>query len=231
MDKKYAEYLLDNTKKNYNLTAEEFSRTRWNIRIEFNVFRGYINSGDKILDVVCGNGRFLKLLRSENIDYIGVDASEKLIKIAKQKYPRNKFLVANALKLPFSKDSFDKVFLIAVLHNVPSEKFRLQILKEIKRVLKPGGLLILTVWHIWRKEAIALILKYLFLKLVGKSKLDIKDVFKPWGERKINRYYHFFTKREICNLAKKAGFEIMKTGAAKNEKGKRLNIYLIARKP
>ncbi len=231
MDKKYAEYLLKETRAGYNLIAEEFSRTRWNIWAEFSVFRDYIKNGDKVLDIGCGNGRLLGLLKGIEVEYIGIDNSEKLIETAREKHPQEKFLVASALKLPFPENSFGKIFLIAVLHNIPSEEFRLKILEEIKRVLKPGGVLILTVWDVWRKEAIILILKYLLLKLIGKSKLDFKDVFKSWGKEKINRYYHFFTKKELKNLAKKTGFKIKRVGVAKNETGKRSNIYLIAEKP
>lgn len=229
MQKEYADYLHNKTKEDYNLIAEDFSRTRWNIWAEFNVFRDYVKDGDKVLDVGCGNGRFLELLKGKNIDYIGIDYSEKLIDIAKNRYPDKKFLVADALNIPFPSNYFDKVFLIAVLHNIPSEEHRLKILQEIKKVLKPKGTLILTVWDIWRKESLVLVLKYLLLKLIGKSQLDFKDIFLPWG-KKANRYYHYFTKNEIIKLVKKCGLVTIKSGVAKNETGKRSNIFLILEK-
>ena len=229
MKKDYAEYLLKKTKEDYNLIAEDFSRTRWNIWAEFSIFRDYVKEGDEILDIGCGNGRLLELLKGKNIEYIGVDNSERLIDIAKRRYPTKKFLVADTLNLPFPNDYFDKIFLIAVLHNIPSKELRFKTLQEARRVLKPEGLLILTVWDIWRKETMILILKHFFLKLIGKSQLDFKDVFVPWG-KKARRYYHYFTERELINLVKKEGFKIKKFGVVKNETGKRSNIYLIAQK-
>jgi len=229
MKKEYAEYLLKKTKEDYSLIAEDFSRTRWNIWAEFSIFRDYVERGDEILDIGCGNGRLLELLKGKIIGYVGVDSSEELIKIAKRRYPAKKFLVADALNLPFPNNYFDKVFLIAVLHNIPSKELRSKALEEARRVLKPEGLLILTVWDIWRKEAIILILEQLFLKLIGESQLDFKDVFVPWG-KKVKRYYHYFTKRELIDLVKKEKFKIKKFGVAKNETGKRSNIYLIAEK-
>jgi len=229
MEKEYAEYLLKKTKEDYNLIAEDFSRTRWNIWSEFSIFRNFVREGDKILDVGCGNGRLLELLKDEKINYTGVDLSEKLIEIAQKRYPQNNFLVADNLNLPFSDNNFDKVFSIAVLHTIPSQNLRKKAIFEIKRVLKEGGLLITTVWDIWRKDSLPLLLRYSFLKLIGKSKLDFGDAFVPWSG-KTERFYHFFTKKELQSLVEIAGFNIIKKGVVKNETGKRSNIYLIAEK-
>lgn len=229
MKKEYAEYLLRKTKEDYNSIAEDFSRTRWNIWDEFNIFINYIKEGDSVLDVGCGNGRLLELLEDKHINYLGIDISEKLIELAKKKYPQNNFLVADNLNLPFPNNNFDKVFSIAVLHTIPSEELRKKALLELKRVLKPGGLLVLTVWDIWRKDTFLLLLKYYFSKLIGKSKLDFRDAFIPWAH-KTKRYYHFFTKKELQYLVEKSGLKIIKKGIARNETGKRSNIYLIAEK-
>jgi len=229
MDREYAKYLLEKTRQDYNLIAEDFSRTRWNIWAEFNIFKEYVKDGDKILDVGCGNGRLLELFKDKDINYTGVDASEKLVDLARKKYPDNNFMVADNLNLPFPDDNFDKVFSVAVLHTIPSEELRKKAISELKRVLKPGGLLIATVWDMWRKDTFPKLLKYSFLKLIGKSKLDFGDAFVPWAD-KAERYYHFFTKKELQSLAEESGLSIIKKGIAKNETGKRSNIYLIAKK-
>ena len=229
MDLEYAKYLLEKTKEDYNLIAEDFSRTRSVVWEELKLLKEYILEKDRILDLGCGNGRLLQILEGKNIEYFGIDNSEELIKIARGKYPDRNFQVADILILPFSDNFFDKVYSIAVLHHIPSEEFRLQVLNEIRRVLKPGGLLILTVWDFWRKEALALIFKYFFFKLIGKSKLDFRDIFLPWGN-KTERYYHYFTKKELLRLMERVGFIIKKIGVAKNETGKRSNVYLVAQK-
>ncbi len=228
MDKEYAKYLMDKTRQDYNLIAEDFSRTRWNIWSEFIIFRDFIKDGDKVLDAGCGNGRLLGLLKDKKIDYTGIDISDKLVEMAKNKYPQNNFLVADNLNLPFPDNNFDKVFSIAVLHTIPSKELREKVLLEIKRVLRPGGLSVLTVWDIWRKDTFPMLLKDTFLKLLGISKLDFGDALIPWAE-KTNRYYHFFTKNELYSLVEKIGFKIIKKGVAKSETGKRSNIYTVAR--
>lgn len=234
MEREYAQYLLEKTKKDYNLIAQDYARTRAFVSEDIKKLADYVLSGEKVLDSGCANGRLFEVLREKNVDYFGIDISEKLIEIAKRKYPEAKFQVADALNLPFPSDFFDKVYSISVLHNIPSHEFQLQYLKETRRVLKPGGLLILRVWDFWkRKEGWKLLLKYTFLKLIGKSKLDFFDVFVPWKDSKgnilVERYFHCFTKRELENLVKEAGFKIKESWRA--GKDPRTNIYLITQKP
>jgi ubiquinone/menaquinone biosynthesis C-methylase UbiE len=106
----------------------------------------------------------------------------------------------------------------------------MQALREMKRVLKPKGLLVLTVWRFHRLKELVSLLEYTIFKIIGKTKLDLKDVFVPWGE-KTERYYHYFFQEELEYLLIKAGFKIIKSGVAKNKRGNRQNIYMVAEKP
>jgi len=231
MDKDYAQYLLAKTKKDYNLIAEDFSSSRYSIWPELNIFGKYIENGDRVLDLGCGNGRLVELLKDKNIDYLGVDNSEKLIEIAKAKYPNVRFQLADALNIPFSDNYFDKIFSIAVLHHISSDELRCKFIQEAKRVLRPGGVLIITVWDLWRRSAfIKLIIKFTLFKILGKSKIDFKDIFVPW-QKKIDRYIHCFTKSELKGLLKKSGFKIIEAGIFKRKETKNYNIYLVAQKP
>lgn len=194
----------------------------------------YVQAGEKILDLGCGNGRLFAMLKEKNIEYLGVDSSDKMINIAREKHgPAGaKFLTVEALELPFPESYFQKIFSVAVLHHIPSEEFRLKFLSEIKRVLKPRGLLILTVWNL--RKNYWLLFKYTILKFIGKSKLDSGDVLWPWknseGKTVIERYIHCFARRELEKLAEKAGFKIEEAGFLDRGKSKKANIYLIAEK-
>jgi len=234
MDKSYAEYLLVKTRNDYNQIAKEFSSSRAFLWEELNPLARYVQDGDKVLDLGCGNGRLFSALKDKNVEYLGVDSSDRLIEIARKRYKENnaKFLVVEALELPFPENHFNNVFSIAVLHHIPSEDFRLKFLEETRRVLKPKGLIILTVWNLRGK--ISLLLKYTILKIIGKQKLDSGDVFYPWksSEEKITvqRYIHCFKKRELEKLTEKAGFKIKETGFLPRGKSKKANIYLVAEK-
>jgi ubiquinone/menaquinone biosynthesis C-methylase UbiE len=224
MDQRFAQHLIEKTLSDYNSIAERFSNTRSFVWKDLEFVRQLCSPQDKILDLGCGNGRLLELFKGLDIDYVGVDGSEKLIEIAKKKYLQAKFQKANVLNLPFKDNYFDKVFCIAVFHHIPSQELRIRFLKEIKRVLKPNGVLVLSVWSLWQKRFIKYHLKCFFLKILGKSRLDFRDIFYPWKDEKgkvlIQRYIHGFTKRELKSLLRKTDFTIKEIRKEKE------NIYL-----
>ncbi len=233
MEKEYAKFLLKKNQDDYNKIADTFDRTRDWIPPDFTILGKYINKKEKILDLGCGNGRFSEIVGNK-ADYYGVDVSEKLIEIAKEKYSNRKFVVNEPFALPFKNNFFDKIFCLAVLHHIPSKKFRKDFLREIKRVTKPGGKLILTVWDLNdNSKAKRLLLKYTFFKLIGKSKLDYKDVFYPWknsrGEILIDRYIHVFFEKELKKLVQSVGFIVKEKGILGRSK-KEKNLFLVAQK-
>jgi len=231
MDKEYAQYLLNKTRDDYNLISDDFSRTRekpWG-EIKF-LFDDYLSAGEKVLDLGCGNGRFYGFFKDKDVQYFGLDNSEKLIEIAKKKYPKADFRAGDALNIVFPAGYFDKIYSIAVLHHIPSKELRLNFLKEAFNALKPNGKIIITVWKFHDKKETLLLLKYTILKIIGKNKMDFKDILEPWAN-KTERYYHWFSERELAGLAREAGLEIESSGVIKNERGNRQNIYLIAKKP
>jgi len=224
MEKKIAWQILEKNQRDYEIIAESFSKTRKYLWPELEELTKYVKKNSQILDLGCGNGRLYELFKDKEIKYIGIDNCKKLINLAKEKYPEVEFILGDALNLPFENDRFDIIFSIAFFHHIPSQIYRLKVLKEIYRVLKPIGLLILTVWNLWQP---ALLLKYKIWPMVfgwRKRELDWKDVFIPWklkNKRVIYRYYHAFTKLELRNLLKKSGFRIVECYYTR--KGKKTN--------
>mgnify|MGYP001609320423 FL=1 len=134
----------------YDLLAGEFSSTRAALWEEFGFLGDYFQSGEKVLDLGCGSGQFFEMLTrgGKNIQYFGVDNSAKLIGLAKGKYPQGQFVLTDGLKIPFADNFFDKALCFSVFHHLPSFELRREFLREIFRVLKPEGRLILTVWFL-----------------------------------------------------------------------------------
>ena len=218
--------ILNQVKEFYNKVSESFSLTRQRIWPEFKVLIKKLSKGkEKVLDFGCGNGRFSEIFEKDQ--YIGVDISFKLIEMAQKKYPEKNFLVIDGLKLPFKDNSFDLVIAIAVFHHLPSKKLRIKVLKEIKRVLKNDGKLLLTVWYLLEKPYIwKLILKFAFKKIFKKNKMDFFDIYLPW-QNKYLRYFHLFSKRDLKKEIQEAGFLVEKIFILK--KGMQKNLVVIAK--
>ncbi len=178
-----------------------------------------VQEKDKVLDLGCGSGRFYPLLEKRKADYYGIDFSEKMIEIAREKYPRARFWLGTGFQLAFESGFFDKVYIIAVLHHIPSEEMRLRFLKEAVRVLKSQGKLILTVWDLKEKEK-------RFFKDKG---LDQGDILLPWYGA-ADCYFHKFNLKELEGLAVRAGLKIMEKGEIMVGERPYNNFYLICEK-
>ena len=98
--------------------------------------------GSKILDVATGTGKQAFAFARNGYEVIGVDLSEAMLKVAQRnnKYRNAKFEVADATLLRFSDDSFDVSCISLALHDMP-QTIREKILKEMVRVTKPSGLI------------------------------------------------------------------------------------------
>jgi len=238
MKKDYAERLLRETKEKYNLVAREFARYRkkpWP-EAKFLVDE-YAIPGERILDLGCGVGQWYEFFNKKEVDYTGVDFSEKLIEIARNKHPKARFKLADAINLPFPDRYFDKVYAVALFHHIPSKEFQMQLLKEIKRVLKLDGLLISTVWNLWQKwRTRKIIFKFALLKILGKSKLDFGDILMDWQGMK-NCYFHCFTKKKLLKLIREIDFNLVRDGEFLVGTEKKFtpklsnsNFYIIAQK-
>lgn len=102
--------------------------------------------GLSILDVGCGAGGNIKIL-GEFGAVTGLDISEEALKFAKTRGVFKNLVQGNAERLPFPDNTFDLISALDVLEHVPDDQ---QALREIFRVLKKGGLALITVpAHRW----------------------------------------------------------------------------------
>jgi ubiquinone/menaquinone biosynthesis C-methylase UbiE len=201
MKTKKIKAILAENKKIWEEIADKFSQTRGYFWPEFKDWSKYIKKGDRVLDLGCGNGRLNLFLKDKEIDYLGVDQSKNLIYQAQKKFPKDRFLNADALNLPFKENQFEIIFAIAFLHHLPSQELRIKLLKDCFHFLNKKGYLILTVWNLYQPR---LIKKYHLRKIF----FGFKETIIPFKHQhqEFSRYYHAFTKRELKNIIKKAGF-------------------------
>ena len=95
-----------------------------------------------VLEIGCGSGFGALLLNHyQPKSYIGLDVMDEQIELACKNYPQYQFLVQDATDLSqFSEGSKDIVVIFGVLHHIPEWR---KTIREIARVLKPGGSLFL----------------------------------------------------------------------------------------
>ncbi|MDP3244492.1 MAG: methyltransferase domain-containing protein [bacterium] len=236
MKEEAARELLKKVKEDYQIIAKGFAASREQLWPELRHFLDFVNDGDRVLDAGCGNGRLMDLFAGRRIDYTGVDNTEAFIQIARERCRRQDFkcqiIFGDILNLPFEEEEFNAVACVAVLHHVPGEKLRQQALKEIQRVLKPGGILLLTAWNLWQPRYLSYVLKYNIKKMFGQSSYDLNDAFIPFhGE--VKRYTHAFTLNKLQGLLKQAGFTIIESYYVKNGQKKHwwngANLLIVAK--
>ena len=158
--------IKETTKNHFNKNAEEYNTSYDGMFVKCmysEILDRVIQiNPQKILDLGCGNGNILKLL-AQKIDasLYGLDISENMISEAKKRLGNNAELtVGEAENLPYSDDQFDAIICNASFHHYPNP---VKALKEIKRILKKGGILILgdpTAPFNWYLKILNYFLKY-----------------------------------------------------------------------
>lgn len=148
------------------------------------------NENQTILDLGCGTGTLTVQLGNLAETVIGVDSSRSMIKKAQAQYADIKFMVCDALALPFEAQ-FDVVFSNAVFHWITDHN---ALLNNVHKVLKPNGLLIC---EFGAKDNIATI-ENAFMKVCKDSGY------------KYNPKFNFPTSEQFADLLKKNGFIIDK---------------------
>jgi ubiquinone/menaquinone biosynthesis C-methylase UbiE len=120
-----------------------------------------IQSHSRVLDIACGTGTLSLELAKMNHEVTGIDLSQDMLKKALKKTKNDNvtFICGDATKLPFGDNSFDVSIITLALHDMP-EAIRLKVLKEMKRVTRKEGKIIIADYNTELKNG--------FLKWVEK---------------------------------------------------------------
>lgn len=152
-----------------------------------------ISQGKEILDAGCGVGAFSEPLVKENTVY-GVDFSEKSLAFAAKRGLITQ--TGDLAALPFPDGKFDLVFCIGVIQLMPDCR---PVLKELARVTKPGGTLLVQTLHsgsIQRKLVGLVEKEKKFDKLYSMEELEqafVQDGFTDICFQKLYHPFHFVT--------------------------------------
>jgi len=125
-----------------DLSVQEYSKRYLRAGEEY-IIKRYMPAGSLVLDVGCGAGRTTSYIQEAGCGVVGVDIAAPLIREAKKNFPTIDFRVMDARKLDFKDMTFDTAFFsFNGIDNLMSFDERTNAIREIKRVLKPGGFFI-----------------------------------------------------------------------------------------
>lgn len=163
-----------------------------------------------ICDLGCGPGQIARYLHRQGVDTLGVDLSPRMVAEAQRLNPDIPFHQGDMLALPDAENSWGGIAAFYCIIHVPREKV-VEALREMKRVLKPGGMLLIT-FHIGD---------------------EIKHL-DEWWEKPVNLDFAFFQPEEMVKWLTEACFEVVETLAREPipevEVATR-RAYVFARKP
>lgn len=163
-----------------------------------------------ICDMGCGPGQIARYLHRQGRDTLGVDLSPRMIAEAQRLNPAIPFHQGDMLGLPDEDNSWGGIAAFYCIIHIPREKV-VDALREMKRVLKPGGVLLVT-FHIGD---------------------EIKHL-DEWWEKPVNLDFAFYQPAEMEDWLKEAGYELEETLVREPNPDVEVatrRAYVFARKP
>lgn len=168
-----------------------------------------VESGQKILDVATGTGDVVfEFLKKYNLEIIGLDYAFNMVKIAKSKAKKNGqsdktlFIQGDAESLPFPNNSFDRLTISFGFRNIGHYD---SALKEFKRVLKPGGQLLILEFSEPKSKIFNGLYQFYFKHILPRlgALLSRADAYRYLPES----VEYFPPRDEVCHLMIDSGFE------------------------
>lgn len=189
----------------YDAIAESFDKKRdtpWPEVIEF--IRN-LPPSILVLDLACGNGRHTHVVCNEGHRAVGLDASKRLLAIAARREPRAAYILGDLCAIPLRDGSVSAVLATASIHHLPSETERFTGVREIARVLRPGGRVLVTAWALEQFASEKSPTREGMTHGPGAG-----DVWVPWRAEgcAVLRFYHLFRDGELRDLVLKSGLRL-----------------------
>ena len=171
----------------YQKIAQHFSNTRAYLWKSVKEFLNKIESNSVILEVGCGNGKYLRAFQ-DRTDVVAIGCDITPYFVARSQSDRIDTFQATNMALPVRSGIADLVMSVAVLHHFDSAARRLQALEELLRLVRPGGRILIQVWALEQQPGSRRTFHQAD-NLVGWNNPD-KTMFRQ-------RYYHVFHQGEL----------------------------------
>lgn len=137
--------------------------------------------GKKILDAGCGTGRDMQYFTDEGMEAVGIDLSRGMLEEAMNRVPAGIFIQMDFSKTKFKEASFDGIWSMASLSDIPREQAK-KVLKEFSRILKKSGIVYTAVKR-GQGEEVVRKRKYNDMPraYVYYEKIELEDLFQELG--------------------------------------------------
>jgi tRNA (uracil-5-)-methyltransferase TRM9 len=229
-------HLLELNRQFYQSFALPFSGTRRRLQPGVNHMLNLIDPTDDLLDLGCGNGELARKLaqRGHAGTYTGVDYSSNLLEQAAEQQPAHFRFVQADLSNPdwekaLSGCDYDAVLMFAVLHHIPGQQLRLQILHKIRSLLPHDGHFIHSEWQFLSSPRLAGRVQPWETVGLDEKAVDPGDYLLDWRTGGTGlRYVHHFSEAELAEMASITGFEVVDTFLS-DGKTHNLGLYQIWR--
>jgi SAM-dependent methyltransferase len=203
------------------------------------------------IDLGCGNGRNFSVFKQPNTKLIGVDNSFEFLKIARDRLksnnnpPKNssnfiQLILSDILFLPIRPNIIQNIFSIATIHHIKDKAQLNNAISKFNRLLRNKGYFLFTVWRKYQKNYRSYFIKDKIKRLFNPKYRKVQfnlglneygDKFVPWtlsAEKKTyNRFYHFFSNKEIKKLLNEYTILELKKMGGPNKKD---NFFILAQK-
>jgi tRNA (uracil-5-)-methyltransferase TRM9 len=237
-------FLLDLNRQFYQQFGLSFATTRQRLQPGVRRLLERLPLQGRWLDLGSGNGQLGRELVSRGFEgeYTGVDFSRELVYFASSGRQAGQVHNINFLYADLSDPGWDAAFppagfntilAFAVLHHLPGEELRLQVLGKVHRLLAPGGQFFHSEWQFHRSPRLLTRIQPWQKVGLDPTDLDEGDALLDWRhtlpgqpERTGLRYVHRFSREELARLAEVSGFEILETFESDGEGG-RLGLYQV----
>jgi len=212
----------------------QFSATRQRLQPGVKHILLQINPTADLLDLGCGNGELARQLkqRGHTGQYCGLDFSPALLEQAAGGQPANfRFLQADLSSTDWEAalqdGRYDAILAFAVLHHLPGEELRLQVLGKVRALLSPGGRFIHSEWQFLNSPRLVSRIQPWETIGISQTEVDPGDFLLDWRQGGFGlRYVHHFSEPELAKLAEAAGFEITESFLSDGENS-RLGLYQV----
>ncbi len=251
MDADTVNRLLELNRQFYQTLAHQFAATRRRLQPGVKRILSNISPQWDILDLGCGNGELWRALKRAGHKgrYIGLDFSWEMLQVASNDDPGSVLAVhpthtgapyipstastifyqadlgAADWDAPIAGSTFNVILAFAVLHHLPGQTLRQNVLRKVRNLLAPLGRFIHSEWQFLNSARLSKRIQSWQTIDISANQVETNDYLLDWRHGGYGlRYVHHFSESELHQLALKGGFRIVESFHSDGEGGN-LGLY------